>query len=280
MCGAQATSCVSASAAIFSDCAKPFQITSTDATSIAPASRYGPEAAERVEVLAGAERDRRPAPRVRERGGVVRVDLEPGEVERLERARDADDPLRRQVEVEVDDRLRLALRALAERVEQPRQRVEQLRGRVPVDPAVAPEAGHQDARLVAGDDDVRLEGASTRARRPRGRARRPRRTSRASACRSPPTPAPASSRSATSRAGSSRASARRRALRPRRRAPSPSGRAARSRSRRSPSARSSRGSGASAGRDPSGSPRTRADRGRRRAARDRRRRLPSPVGDP
>ena len=94
-----------------------------------------------------------------EGGGVVRVDLEPGEVEGLERPRDADDPLRGQVEVEVDDRLRLAPRPLAERLEQPRQRVEQLRGRVPVDPAVAPEAGHQHARLVAGHDDVRLEGA-------------------------------------------------------------------------------------------------------------------------
>ena len=118
-----------------------------------------PEAAQRVEVLARAERDRRAAPRVGERRRVVRVDLEPREVVRLERPGDPDDPLGREVEVEVDDRLRLAARPLAERLEQPRQRLEQLGRRVAVDAAVAPEAGHQHPRLVARDDDVRLEGA-------------------------------------------------------------------------------------------------------------------------
>ena len=118
-----------------------------------------PEAAQRVEVLARAERDRRAAARVGQRRGVVRVDLEPGEVERLECPRDADDPLGREVEVEVDDRLRLAARPLPERLEQPRQRVEQLGRRVSVGAAVAAEAGHEHARLGARDDDVRLERA-------------------------------------------------------------------------------------------------------------------------
>src|SRR6185503_17745420 len=90
---------------------------------------------------------------------VVRVDLEPREVVRLERPRDADDALGREVEVEVDDRLRVPPGSLPERLEQPGERVEELGGRVAVDPAVATETGHQDARLVARHDDVRLERA-------------------------------------------------------------------------------------------------------------------------
>ena len=53
----------------------------------------------------------------------------------------------------------LPLGALAERLEEPRQRVEQLRRRVSVDAAVATEPRHEDARLVAGNHDIRLERA-------------------------------------------------------------------------------------------------------------------------
>ena len=155
MCGAQLTSNVSARSAIFFAWWKPFQMTSTEATSIPLASRNGPEATAPVEVLAGADRHRRDVADVRERARVEEVDFEPEQVERLERARDTGDALGLEVEVEVDDRPRRAAGALGERVEQTHERLRDLLG--PERPASLAEPGHQHLRLVARDDDVGLE---------------------------------------------------------------------------------------------------------------------------
>ena len=85
------------------------------------------------------------------------VQLEPHQIVVFERPRDAQRAFCGEVEVEVDDRLCLALCSLGERVEELDERVLELRGRIAVEP-VAVEAGHQHLRLVAGNDDVRLEG--------------------------------------------------------------------------------------------------------------------------
>ena len=63
---------------------------------------------------------------VRERARVEQVDLEPEQVERLERLRDAHASFGLEVEVEVDDRPRRAARAFAERLEEPDERVRDL----------------------------------------------------------------------------------------------------------------------------------------------------------
>ena len=64
--------------------------------------------------------------------------------------------LRGEVEVQVDDRLRFAARPLGESVEQPHERVLELGRGIALEP-LALEARHQHLRLVAGNDDVRLE---------------------------------------------------------------------------------------------------------------------------
>ena len=58
---------------------------------------------------------------MRKGGRVEQVDLEPREIERLERVRDTQAALGLEVEVEVDDRLRRAERPLGERFQQPDQ---------------------------------------------------------------------------------------------------------------------------------------------------------------
>ena len=58
--------------------------------------------------------------------GIEGVDLEPHQVVVLEGARDAQHSFRGEVEVEVDDRLGLALRPFGERVEQLHERVLEL----------------------------------------------------------------------------------------------------------------------------------------------------------
>ena len=96
-------------------------------------------------------------PDVGERGRVEEVDLEPEQVERLERLRDADAALGLEVEVEVDDRPAAprvpsanasSSRTSASAISSARERA-----------AALVEAGHEHLRLVAGDDDVRLERA-------------------------------------------------------------------------------------------------------------------------
>ena len=146
-----------------------------------------------------------------------------------ERARDAQHAFCREVEVEVDDRLGLALGAFAERVEQPARAPPRARA---TGCARARRRGSPACSTCGSSPGTTMFvlNAGSRARRPRGRAPSRRRRRRASACRSPPRRARASCRSATSRRPRRRASGRRRARRPARRAPSPSGRAARSRS--------------------------------------------------
>src|SRR5262249_22157133 len=85
------------------------------------------EAAVRVEVLAGADRDRRSGADRTKRNRVERVDLEPKQVVVSERARDAQDPLGGEVEVEVDDRLCEATRAFAKGLQQLNERLLELR---------------------------------------------------------------------------------------------------------------------------------------------------------
>src|SRR5919204_630653 len=101
------------------------------------------EAAAGVEVLTRADRDRRAAAHARERLRVERVDLEPHQVEVLQPARDPEDALCGQVEVQIDDGLGPSLRPLVKGLEQADQRVLQLRRRIPVE-VLPVEAGHQD----------------------------------------------------------------------------------------------------------------------------------------
>ncbi len=86
----------------------------------------GPEAAIRVQVFAGADRDRGAVAYGGEGDRVERIDFEPHQVVILQRARDAQHAFGGEVEVEVDDRLGLPLRTFGERVEQLHQRVFQL----------------------------------------------------------------------------------------------------------------------------------------------------------
>ena len=131
-----------------------------------------PEAAARVEVLARADRaSARRGGRCASARRVEEVDLEPerGRTARA-RARRARAPSGLEVEVEVDDRLGAARRCprrtpRAGGRARPRSRSAAERA------AARAEAGHEHLRLVAGDDDVRLERAEARARPPRGRAR-------------------------------------------------------------------------------------------------------------
>ena len=101
----------------------------------------GPEVAAPVEVLPRADRHRRDVADVRERAGIEEVDLEPEQVERLERLRNADAALRLEVEVEVDDRPRVAAGSVCERLEQPDERIRDLVR--PQCPAALVEAWHE-----------------------------------------------------------------------------------------------------------------------------------------
>ena len=158
-----------------------------------------PEAAVRVEVLPGADRDRRAVAHARR--------ARPGRTRRP-RATSGRGPSSARATRSTPSAVRLKFRStigsalpprsLAERVEQPHERVLELRRRVAVE-AVALEAGHQHLRLVAGDDDVRLERLEAALDDLAAERRRRRRTRRASACSSPPTRGRASCRSATSR---------------------------------------------------------------------------------
>ena len=104
-----------------------------------------------------------------------------------------------EVEVEVHDRLRRALRACAKGLEQPDERIRNLWRLLRATPW--PEPGHDYQPVRPPGDDVRLEGERIQPRRSRARAPRHRRRRRVSASRSPPRPGRVSSRSATSKSG-------------------------------------------------------------------------------
>ena len=87
------------------------------------------EATARVEVLARADRHGRDVADVGERGRIEEVDLEPEQIERLQRLRDPHAAFRLEVEVEVDDRARVAPSPLGKRLEQPHERVGDLLAR-------------------------------------------------------------------------------------------------------------------------------------------------------
>ena len=107
-------------------------------------SRPSRSASARRAARARARPGRRGRPRARA-GRTARAPSRPGPALRLE------------VEVEVDDRPRRAAGALGERLEQPHERVGDL---VRLQRAAAlVEARHEHRRLVARDDDVRLERA-------------------------------------------------------------------------------------------------------------------------
>ena len=78
----------------------------------------------------------------------------------VESARDPQHAFGREIEVEVEYRRGLAPGSRAERFQQADELRLDLGRRVAVEP-VPLEAGHQDLRLVPGDDDVRLERAVT-----------------------------------------------------------------------------------------------------------------------
>src|SRR2546423_7412118 len=92
------------------------------------------EAAVGVEILARADGHRGGAAYRCQRDRVERVHLEPRQAVLGERARDAEHTLRGEVEVEVDDRLGLALRPLAKRFQQANERLLQLGRRIAVEP--------------------------------------------------------------------------------------------------------------------------------------------------
>src|SRR6266511_2416166 len=118
----------------------------------------GTEGAVRVEVLAGTDRYRSSAADCRKRDGIEGVHLEPHQAVAFERARDAQHAFGGEIEVQVDDRLRFAARSFVEGVEQADERSLELRRGIALETRPV-EAGHQDLRLVARNDDVRLEGA-------------------------------------------------------------------------------------------------------------------------
>ena len=96
-------------------------------------------------------------PDMGERPRVEEIDLEPEQVERIEGLRDAYAALRLKVEVEIDDRPRAVAGSFTKRLQQPDERVcNLLRSKCAV-PCIEPR--HEHLRVVAGNDDVRLEGA-------------------------------------------------------------------------------------------------------------------------
>ena len=96
-------------------------------------------------------------PHVCERARVEQVDLEPEQVERLEGLGDANAALGLEVEVQVDDRSCRIPGALAKRLEQKNERIGDLLGTERSASLVEPR--HEHFRVVAGNDDVRLECA-------------------------------------------------------------------------------------------------------------------------
>ncbi len=114
-----------------------------------------PEVTAPVQVLSRADGHRRDVPDVRERPGIEHVDLQPEQVEGLQRPGDPDAAFRLEVEVEIHDRPGCAVGTVPERLEQAHEGTGDLGG-LQRAPALG-EARMQHLRLVARDDDVRLE---------------------------------------------------------------------------------------------------------------------------